>query len=1437
MNWPLQLLTIHKRRRRRRWSGHGVVTSFAWKTKWLRRLVHEPLESRDMLAVFAPSPIAVDGAADSLRAAIIQANQNSQNDTIELAAGVYRLSLENPNGQENAARSGDLDFSEINFTVTIQGQGIGKTIISQSVVDRVLQVMPGVNLVVNDLTIRGGIATDDGSDGVLPTSPRGQRVAIGGGLWVAGTLRVHRVAIEANEALGSDLDAGGGGLFAAPQSQIQLDHVDFAGNVSASSGGGLMTRSAEMFVQNSTFTGNIAARYGGAIRLTGNNDASLVATTFTSNSAVLGGGAIYNDGVTVAITAATIASNETDGDGGGIYNRFGALTIRQSTLAHNRAQSDGGGLFQFDATTRLINSTVSGNIAIGNGGGIRDVDSGSTLTHATVALNVAAQGGGLFSDGTSTATLNNSLVLGNGTDLVTASPTAGRNNLVGDPSSSGGLDPALQSENVLGRDDGFGGRVPLPFSTVLKPLDFYGGVTQTHALVNRVDNPAIGAARRSLAVDNFGNVITSDQRGSVFVREADAFGDADLDIGAYELQSLSTNRFVVTTLDDEWDADALVSDPLDLSLREAIDLANASIGIDRIEFDPSLTLGVIELSLGELVIRDDLELVGLGASRLSIDGKGDSRLFTIDDRDSARSIHVVIRDLQLIGGHARGTGVSGSGGAIWSAENLTLQRSHVTGNTADGLGGGVYSAARSQTVIQNSTIDHNQARFGGGLTLSNQSRIEQSTISGNHATADAGGLLQFTGTAEILQSTISGNLAGAHGGGIVSANAVTTLTHSIVAGNEATTGNELSALGGTFSGSFNLIGDPASAAGIDHGRDSNIVGRPSPQGRSVIPVQQILKPLAMNGGPTPTHALAPLSLAIDAGDPSLHAVAASDQRGSLYSRHVGGGVDIGAYERQTESDLVVIVTTADDQADPNPDDPANLEMSLREAIAVANATPGEFEVRFAPSVISPLQIRLGAIEIRDDVVFAGHGSELTIIDAAGTSRLFSIVNAGVRVHFQSVTLTGGNADLGGAIFASDAHIGLHDSVITGNTATNRGGAIVIGSGSLDLIRSKVSENHASGSAGGIAGNDVAVTLIESTVASNSSSRGEGFYVSRDEDVIRFESSPIGSTSTDDGLVIQMGTVLVLGTADDETFRLDLDPETLTDTIDLRFDGGGGRNSLQFLTSTTPASLLDDLYQTRNFEVIQLAEDAVSNLFIDADAVSRLSPQSESIQVGSFAGGNILLSQPTDWRMGSTRVRNGVFLRSLVNDRNPLPRVIEVGLPLPWQNLIRKTDANNDGLITAADALLVINELDSKTYSFEDGRLQNPLAVIDWPNRYFDVSGDGFVTAFDALQVINALARLERGPDLNIAITAATPWLDLFDLRRLVGGEEIVSAETPVATMPTKSAWQNAEAFAVRSPDPSVRIAVAEPHKTPETQSSLDSTLDAFFASTDGFDSL
>ncbi|TWU58783.1 Dockerin type I repeat protein [Rubripirellula tenax] len=110
------------------------------------------------------------------------------------------------------------------------------------------------------------------------------------------------------------------------------------------------------------------------------------------------------------------------------------------------------------------------------------------------------------------------------------------------------------------------------------------------------------------------------------------------------------------------------------------------------------------------------------------------------------------------------------------------------------------------------------------------------------------------------------------------------------------------------------------------------------------------------------------------------------------------------------------------------------------------------------------------------------------------------------------------------------------------------------------------------------------------------------------------------------------------------------------------------------------------------------------------------------------------------RMGQSQRIDGRFVRSVVdtNGENPLFFVTD----LPWQNLVRFSDVNNSGDVTAGDALRIINELGRRTFSDRETQvLHDPINIQVWPDAYFDQNGDGRVTTIDALRVINELARL------------------------------------------------------------------------------------------------
>jgi hypothetical protein len=132
--------------------------------------------------------------------------------------------------------------------------------------------------------------------------------------------------------------------------------------------------------------------------------------------------------------------------------------------------------------------------------------------------------------------MNNTIVAGNrgpdGTaDDVSGTFASASNNLIGDAASSGNMVHGVNG-NIVGNAGA--GTISLA-SIIETTLQNNGGTTRTHALV--AGSLAIGAGSNALAVDALGNPLTTDQRGSGFVR----INGARVDIGAFEVQFPDTD--------------------------------------------------------------------------------------------------------------------------------------------------------------------------------------------------------------------------------------------------------------------------------------------------------------------------------------------------------------------------------------------------------------------------------------------------------------------------------------------------------------------------------------------------------------------------------------------------------------------------------------------------------------------------------------------------------------------------------------------------------------------------------------------------------------------------------------------------------------------------------------------------------------------------------
>jgi hypothetical protein len=233
-----------------------------------------------------------------------------------------------------------------------------------------------------------------------------------------------------------------------------------------------------------------------------------------------------------------------------------------------------------------------------------------------------------------------------------------------------------------------------------------------------------------------------------------------------------------------------------------------------------------------------------------------------------------------------------AGGGINNDGDLTIIGSTISDNVADGTGGqagrgrgsgGGIKNMLGHLVVIDSTISGNESAWGGGgIHVSCDATLEliNSTISGNAAARDGGGI-RGHGVVSIVHSTIVGNHAN-NGGGIF-ARSNMDFTGTIIAGNTSAT-SDLAGVSDCVVSEGGIIGLNASNLVGDGSCEPDFSGDP------------LLGPLGDNGGRTPTHALLPGSIAIDA-IPSGECSLGLDQRGMPRS---DGACDIGAFEASSE---------------------------------------------------------------------------------------------------------------------------------------------------------------------------------------------------------------------------------------------------------------------------------------------------------------------------------------------------------------------------------------------------------------------------------------------------------------------------------------------------------------------------------------------------------
>jgi hypothetical protein len=421
----------------------------------------EFLECRCVPATITPTSFADGGlGSGSLRDAVLQFNADTgtENDTIQLLAGTYSLTIQNIGGHhETAGLTGDLNLTQTSHRWIIQGAGSATVIDASRLQDRVFQIVnPGTQVIFQDLVIQGGLAQDDGSDGALA----GSTDALGGGIFNnGGEVTLENVVLQNNGAHPGDqtvrratgYSARGAGIYST-DGALTLAGVTVSNNQATGGRGG--HSSGTFYLAGTGGSANGAGLYasGGSLDISdsriannqatggrGGDGAVYYTTDYTYSGGVtyvshgLGGrggaaqgGGLYVNGGSLTVASSIIASNQGTGgpdgvnghgdpdvsDGGGLYvvSNAGTPTVSNSTLSGNFA-TYGGGISNVGTLT-VSNTTLSGNSAnFSGGGGISNYGT-LTVSNSTLSGNTANyEGGGIYNSGT--LTVSNSTLSGN----------------------------------------------------------------------------------------------------------------------------------------------------------------------------------------------------------------------------------------------------------------------------------------------------------------------------------------------------------------------------------------------------------------------------------------------------------------------------------------------------------------------------------------------------------------------------------------------------------------------------------------------------------------------------------------------------------------------------------------------------------------------------------------------------------------------------------------------------------------------------------------------------------------------------------------------------------------------------------------------------------------------------------------------------------------
>jgi hypothetical protein len=550
-----------------------------------------------------------DSGTGSLREAINQANTTPVEDTIVFDTAIFSTP------QVITLTTGQLAPF---YSLTIEGPGANLLTISGNNQSRIFFSNFGeTSLSIRNLTLTDGSAV------------------YGGAIYSSNTLRLNRVSIVGNKAVGAEITQTvvygglGGGIFsegtlvlsnsivsnnlASGILGVNTTNPNFGDGGTFGGGGGVFARGFDTTIVNCTFNGNTAKgissppapdnrsgagggdAYGGAIY--GIFGLKITNSTFTNNSAIAGNGGSI-------MLFALSAGKGGEAYGGAIFSsrsRILNTTFNNNTAiagnggnaeitnnAGNGGDCFGGAIIDYDL--KIANSTVVNNSVTsgsgrngGNsyGGGIHGGGNEWSVVNSTITGNAVSGGTGLQTNG---------LVRGGGvySTTNTGQISSFHNNIVAENTAPIGTDifgtyinaksnliriGEITTSITNGLDGNIVGNANSPLNPILATLADNGGITKTRALL--AGSPAINTGTNAFAINPLNlQTLQYDQRS---LQRINPVGGV-IDIGAYELGSFGVPVTGVPDLRNTSDTGLNDTDNITTATMPVFDVTNVIPG-------------------------------------------------------------------------------------------------------------------------------------------------------------------------------------------------------------------------------------------------------------------------------------------------------------------------------------------------------------------------------------------------------------------------------------------------------------------------------------------------------------------------------------------------------------------------------------------------------------------------------------------------------------------------------------------------------------------------------------------------------------------------------------------------------------------------------------------------------------------------------------------